>query len=67
MTEEFKKYICSNCKGKCEKGIIVAEENGTKYAKCIDYKKKDKLEGYKRPKTRTAKQKKSIMGFTQEY
>ena len=67
MTEEFKKYICSNCRGKCEKGIIVAEENGTKYAKCIDYKKKDELEGYKKPTMRTAKPKKPRRGFKQEY
>lgn len=67
MTEEFKKYICSNCSGKCEKGIIIVEENGTKFAKCAEYKKKNEIEGYKRPIMRTAKQIKPIMRFTQEY
>lgn len=67
MTEEYKKYICSNCSGKCENNIIIVEENGTKFAKCADYKKKNEIEGYKRPIMRTAKQIKPIMRFTQEY
>lgn len=67
MTEEYKKYICSNCSGKCEKGIIIVEEKGTKSAKCADYKKKNEIEGYKKPIMRTAKQIKPIMRFTQEY
>ena len=67
MIEEFKKYICSNCKGNCNKGIVLIEKNGEKQARCYDYEKKSELEGYVRPKTRYAKQHRSIMGFRQEY
>ena len=68
MTETFKKYICSNCKGKCEKGIIIEEENGMKTLKCADYNRAEKQEGYKAPQWRTATQHRPLIkGFRQEY
>lgn len=66
MMEEFKKYICSNCKGQCNKGIVVVESDEIKEIKCWDYKKKNEVEGYKKLE-RTAKQIKPLMRFTQEY
>lgn len=39
-----------------------------KYMCSTCYKKdENKVKGYEKPKTRTAKQKKALMGFTQEY
>lgn len=67
MIETFKKYICSNCKGQCDKGIALISKNGIRELRCIDYEKKEEVKGYERPKGRTAKQIKSLMGFTQEY
>lgn len=66
MIESFSKYICSNCKGQCDKGIVIVEYNGIKQARCVDYEKKNEVEGYKRLE-RTAKQIKPLMRFTQEY
>lgn len=63
MVEEFKKYICNNCKGKCEKGIVLINNNGMKEARCFDYEKKEELEGYKTQEIRLAKQLKPIMRF----
>ncbi len=67
MLETFKKYICSNCKAECDKGIVVTSCDGIKRARCTDYEKKHELEGYKEPIKRTADQIKPIMRFTQEY
>lgn len=69
MINSFKKYLCSTCKNKtCDKGIALIKLDNTIIAKCTDYEKdSEKIKGYERQKTRTAKQKKSLMGFTQEY
>lgn len=68
MLESYKKYMCSTCKAKCDKGIVIVNYNGTKQARCTDYKKDEsKIEKYKRQEQRTAKQLKSIMGFKQNY
>lgn len=67
MIDSFSKYICSNCKGQCDKGIVIVEYNGIIQARCIDYEKKNEVEGYVKPKERTAKQIKPLMRFTQEY
>ena len=68
MTETFKKYICSNCKGKCEKRIVIEEDNGLIFMKCVDYERAEKQEGYKPPQWRTAKQRRPLIkGFRQEY
>ena len=37
------------------------------YIKCTDYEKKQEWEGYNDKETRTAKQLKPLMRFTQEY
>lgn len=67
MIDSFSKYICSNCKGQCNKGIVIIESNGIKEARCWDYEKKKEVQGYVKPKERTAKQIKPLMRFTQEY
>ena len=67
MIESFSKYICSNCKGQCDRGIVIINSNGIKQARCVDYEKKNEVEGYKKPKERTAKQIKPLMRLTQEY
>lgn len=67
MIESFSKYICSNCKGQCDKGIVLIEYDGIKQARCVDYEKKNEVEGYKKPKEITTKQIKALMRFTQEY
>ncbi len=69
MTEEqlFKEYtdkICPCCKGQCNKGITIVKDyaNSTVYAKCVDYEKDNtKIEGYKKPLTRTANLSKCVM------
>lgn len=69
MINSFRKYMCETCKSKvCEKGITLIKLNNMIIAKCADYEKdENKVKGYEKPKTRTAKQKKALMGFTQEY
>ncbi len=67
MIETFKNYICSNCKGQCNKGIVLINNNGIRELRCVDYEKKEDVKGYERPKERTAKQIKPLMRFTQEY
>ena len=69
MINSFQKYMCSTCKSKvCDKGIALIKLNNTIIAKCTDYEKdENKVKGYEKPGTRTAKQKKALMGFTQEY
>lgn len=66
MIDSFSKYICSNCKGQCNKGIVIIESDGIKEARCVDYEKKNEVAGYKKLE-RTAKQIKPLMRFTQEY
>ena len=48
-------------------GIVVVDTKEYIQAKCCDYEAKEKGEKYQKPLTRTAKQYKSIMGFTQNY
>lgn len=69
MINSFQKYMCETCKNKtCGKGIALIKLDNMIIAKCTDYEKdENKIKGYKKPKERTAKQKKSLMGFTQEY
>ena len=50
MTQEqiYKEKICKYCKGNCNKGIVVFNEESTIYTKCVDYEpteiiKKNKL------------------------
>lgn len=69
MINSFQKYMCSTCKSKvCDKGIALIKLDNMIIAKCTDYEKdENKVKGYEKPKIRTAKQKKALMGFTQEY
>ena len=67
MIETFKKYICSNCKGQCDKGIILINNNEIRELRCVNYEKKEEIKDYERPKGRTAKQIKPLMRFKQEY
>lgn len=69
MINSFQKYMCSTCKSKmCDKGITLIKLDNMIIAKCTDYEKdENKVKGYEKPKIRTAKQKKALMGFTQEY
>ena len=70
MNDIFENYankICPTCKGECHKGICVVFGNETK-VQCVDYEKDESK--IKKPESkleRTAKQKKSLMGFTQNY
>lgn len=48
-------------------GIVVVNTKDYIQARCCDYEAKDDLSKYQKPLTRTAKQSKSIMGFTQFY
>lgn len=48
-------------------GIVVTQYNEITSIKCCDYIKKEKIQGYVDFKGRTARQLKSLMGFTQEY
>lgn len=49
--------LCNTCKQeKCNKKIVVVQEEKTITIKCLEYvKDKEKIEGYKKPLTRTAK------------
>lgn len=45
--------------------IATDNVNNAMYGKCIDYEKdKDKIEGYKKPLTRTAKLERTVMGLS---
>lgn len=56
IINEYEEKMCPYCKGKCNKGITIVEDESTIYAKCVDYEKdKSKIEGYKNPLIRTAK------------
>ena len=46
-------------------GIVVVNTKDYIQARCCEYEAKDNLKGYQKPLTRTAKQSKPIMGFTQ--
>ena len=57
--------LCETCKKKkCNKNIIIIEQNNLKTIKCLDYEKDvAKLKGYKKPLKRTAKLEKTVQGF----
>lgn len=64
----YKDKICINCINKeCSKQMFMIEENNINTIKCLNYIKKEGITGYEEPKGRTARQLKSLMGFTQEY
>ena len=57
--------LCETCKNdNCSKKIIIKEESKIKTIKCLEYEKdKDKIKGYIKPKEKTAKIEKSVMGL----
>ena len=69
IIKEFKEKMCPYCKGKCNKGITIVENESTIYAKCVDYEKdKDKIQGYIKPLERTAKIGSCVMkGFISDW
>jgi uncharacterized protein YehS (DUF1456 family) len=62
----LKKYVLT-VKENVTNGIVVTYYDNLTQARCVDYIQKEAPEGYKKPLERTAKQQRSIMGFTQIY
>lgn len=54
--------LCKTCKKKkCNKNIVITEQNKLKTIKCLEYEKdQNKTKGYKKPLERTAKQQKTV-------
>ena len=54
--------LCKTCKKKkCNKNVVIMEQNNLKTIKCLEYEKdKNKTKGYKKPLERTAKQQKTV-------
>lgn len=48
-------------------GIVWVDTGEYIQVRCYEYKKKGITQKYEKPLKRTAKQKKSLMGFTQNY
>lgn len=64
ITKEYTKKVCPYCKGICEKGILVFQNNNAICARCVDYEKDEsKIERYKRPLGKTARLQKTVMGL----
>ena len=62
LFQEFIKNVCPYCKGTCERGITPIQDPYSYGAKCVDYvKDESKIEGYKKPLTRTAKLQRCVM------
>ena len=58
MTDTMIKYLCSTCKGNCERGLTIIRTKDTIELKCFDYvPDKSKIIGYKEPLVVTAKRK----------
>ena len=57
--------LCETCKKvKCSKSIVIIEEDNLKTIKCIDYEKdEEKIKGYVKPKEKTAKIQRTVMGL----
>lgn len=64
-TEEKKwNYAKLVKKEKCNKIIVITQQDNLTTIKCIEYEKdKDKIQGYKKPLECTAKFSKSVMGL----
>jgi hypothetical protein len=48
-------------------GIVIIKGDKYMELKCCEYEPKEEPKGYSRPLQRTAVQRKSLMGFTQNY
>lgn len=56
MTDTMIKYLCSTCKGKCNRTIVIAKKEDGVELRCYDYvPDKSKIKGYERPLMVTAK------------
>lgn len=56
MTDTMIKYLCSTCKGKCNRTIVIAKKGDTTELRCYDYvPDKSKIKGYEKPLSVTAK------------
>lgn len=57
--------LCKTCKkSKCNKNLVIIEQENMKTIKCLDYEKdEEKIEGYVRPKEKTARPHKTLMGL----
>ena len=57
--------LCKTCKkSKCNKSIVTIQEKDVITIKCIDYEKdEERIRGYVRPKERTAKVQRTLMGL----
>lgn len=66
MKSMQKKYVKIVKQKNVINGIVVTEYKDLILTKCVDYISDGNVKGYERIE-RTAKQNKSIMGFTQEY
>ena len=66
--EDYAEHICTTCKAEeCGKGICVLQSNHLG-VKCVDYiKDETKIKKLEKQLYTTAKQRKSLMGFTQNY
>ncbi|MBO5004890.1 MAG: hypothetical protein J6D03_06595 [Clostridia bacterium] len=60
----FEDNICKYCKAQCNKVIILEENKEIKTIRCNNYEKDEsKIKGYVKPKERTVKFSRSIMGL----
>ncbi len=57
--------LCETCKkNKCNKRLIIKEQENLKVIKCLEYEKDEKkVKGYVRPKERTARLQRTVMGL----
>lgn len=57
--------LCETCtKIKCNKNIVTIKKEDITIIKCLDYEKdENKIQGYTKPKERTAKFGKTVMGL----
>lgn len=58
MTDTMIKYLCSTCKGKCNKTIVITKKGDITELRCYDYvPDRSKIKGYEEPPRVTAKRK----------
>ena len=50
MTDTMIKYLCSTCKGKCKRTIVIAKKEDSTELRCYDYvPDRTKIKGYEKP------------------
>ncbi len=55
---------CTKTKAKCKRRMKITKQDNLTIIKCLDYDKdKDKIQGYIKPKERTAKYTRTVMGL----